>query len=388
MPAISTPPTERKNRLGAAWELLTQAGLAEITLRLGTHVLLIALILLVAWGLRALYLNPAQADAGAGGALAGSNRPARPGDTLDLEPAAALPALDAVGAGRAAGPVGIVRQARLHTDAPVEGRREVLVYTTKPGDTLLGLAEKFNLAPASLLWANQPTLSDNPHNLHPDQQLNILPLDGAYHRWSAGDVLENVADFYHVAPEAIAGFPANQLQNGQPAVPGTWLVIPGGRRGFVGWSVPAIPLDKPEVAKVLGSGACETLPPGAVGTGSFIWPGEAHYLSGLDYLPEANHPGIDIAGEKDSPVLAADHGVVVYAGWNSWGYGNVVVINHGNGWQTLYAHLNAYYVACGASVRQGAAIGGMGEIGDASGFHLHFEMMYSGALVNPHDYVR
>lgn len=383
MPAVSSPPPERQNRLSAAWDLLNQAGLAEITLRLGTHVLLIALILLVAWGLRALYLEPTQANAGEDGFSAAGGGGTTPAASALSSGPAALPALDGI----ATAPAGIARQTRLHTDAPAQGRQEVLVYTTRPDDTLLSLATKFNLAPASLLWANQPALGDNPHNLRPGQQLNILPLNGAYHRWSAGDVLENVADFYRVAPDAITAFPANQLQNGQ-AAPGTWLVIPGGRRDFVSRSAPVIPLDQPEAAKVLGSGACETFAPGAVGTGSFLWPAEAHYLSGLDYLPEANHPSLDIAGKKDSPVLAADHGVVVYAGWNDWGYGNVVVINHGNGWQTLYAHLSAYYVTCGTSVRQGAAVGGMGEVGDASGFHLHFEMMYNGAMVNPHDYMR
>jgi murein DD-endopeptidase MepM/ murein hydrolase activator NlpD len=66
----------------------------------------------------------------------------------------------------------------------------------------------------------------------------------------------------------------------------------------------------------------------------------------------------------------------------------VIVINHGNGWQTLYAHLSAYYVSCGQSVWQGNVIGSIGSTGNADGSHLHFEMMYNGARVNPHDYIR
>ena len=79
--------------------------------------------------------------------------------------------------------------------------------------------------------------------------------------------------------------------------------------------------------------------------------------------------------------------MVVYAGWNNWGYGDVVVINHGNGWQTLYAHLSTYYVACGQSVTQGAVIAAVGSTGNAAGSHLHFEMMFEGERVNPDDYL-
>jgi murein DD-endopeptidase MepM/ murein hydrolase activator NlpD len=119
----------------------------------------------------------------------------------------------------------------------------------------------------------------------------------------------------------------------------------------------------------------------------FIWPANNHFLSGFDYSPSTNHSGIDIDGETGDPLNAADNGVVVYSGWNNWGYGNVVVINHGNGWQTLYAHLNAYNVSCGQSVWQGSVIGAIGITGNSSGSHLHYEMMYNGTKVNPWDYL-
>ena len=76
--------------------------------------------------------------------------------------------------------------------------------------------------------------------------------------------------------------------------------------------------------------------------------------------------GIDIDGEEGDAVYAADSGVVVYAGWNDWGYGNMVVVNHGNGWQTLYAHLSSYFVNCGVSVLQGGLIGAIGSTGSAT----------------------
>jgi murein DD-endopeptidase MepM/ murein hydrolase activator NlpD len=141
------------------------------------------------------------------------------------------------------------------------------------------------------------------------------------------------------------------------------------------------------VASVLGPGACSTVADGAVGAGVFIWPANSHFLSGFDYAPGANHRGIDIDGNTGDGVYAVDNGVVVYAGWNNWGYGNVVVINHGNGWQTLYAHLSAYNVGCGQSVYQTNVIGAIGSTGNSTGSHLHFEMMYNGTKVNPWDYL-
>ncbi|MBN1147577.1 MAG: peptidoglycan DD-metalloendopeptidase family protein [Anaerolineales bacterium] len=376
---------ERVSWLAQAWEYTLSVGLAETVLRLGTHALLMALILLFAWGLRQFYLLAQVSDVPDEAAFAAP----LPTITPTVWPVD-LPAIQNTGDFS-----GIPRQARLHTDVPSRPRERVLTYTVKQGDTLFGIADKFGLKPETLLWANQYVLGDNPHNLRPDQELNILPMDGAYHRWSAGDGLNGVAKFFGVAPEDIINCPGNNLSPetigdwSNPNIqPGAWIIIPGGRREFVSWSAPDIPRDNPAVAAVLGPGACDSVMSGAIGSGAFIWPADNHFLSGYDYAPEANHPGIDIDGDEGQPVYAADSGVIVYAGWNNWGYGNVVVINHGNGWQTLYAHLSAYYVSCGQSVWQGNVIAAIGNTGNSDGSHLHFEMMYNGVRVNPHEYIR
>lgn len=380
------------------WEALAQAGLAELALRLGTHTLLIALILLFAWGLREFYLGAQIISIDGVGSLQAvtpSSPPALLHSLPDFKAPDSAPQAPQPGVIASTGGAGILRRARLHTDAPSRGRNEVIIYVVKPGDTLFGIAGTFGLRPETILWANQLTLADNPHSLRPGQELNVLPVDGAYHRWSAGDGLNGVASFFNVNPEAIINFPANRLDPntiGDLSNPnieaGKWLVIPGGKRQFVSWSAPVIPLDNPGVARVLGPGACETVSAGVAGAGVFVWPADNHAISGFDYEPDANHPGIDIDGEEGQPVYAADSGVVVYSGWNNWGYGNMVVINHGNGWQTLYAHLSAFYVACGQSVFQGNTIGAIGSTGNSDGSHLHYEMMYNGVKVNPHEYVR
>ena len=385
----SIPPEEQKpspvSRWMEIWEAITHAGLADLSIRLGSHILLVALILVVSWGLREFYLY-AQVIDESGGALAAAPVPS----PTPTEVRPILPQYRSQEDTTSA----VSRQADLHTDVPSRGRSEVTVYTVQSGDTLFGIAEKFGLKPETILWGNQFVLGDNPHNLRTGQELNILPVDGTYHRWSTGDGLNGVAKFFSVSPEEIVNYTGNNLDPdtlGEWSNPnidaGTWLVIPGGRREYVSWSAPEIPRDDPSVARVIGPGVCEPVSGGAVGSGAFIWPADSHIVSGFDFNPEANHSGIDITGGAGDPVYAADDGAVVYAGWNNWGYGNVLVVNHGNGWQTLYAHLNALYVGCGKNVFQGNAIGAIGETGNATGPHLHFEMMYNGVKVNPWGYL-
>lgn len=374
----------------AVWEVVDRAGLADFAYRLGTHALLLALILLLAWGLRAFYLGAQGESASFSGSLAAVAAAQEP-TAVPSQLTAALPPFDLAGYR----PQGVQRAASLHTDLPSLPRSAVSTYKVQPGDTVFGIAEKYGLQPETILWANQLVLGDNPHSLRPEQELNILPVNGAYYRWSAGDGLNGVAKFFNVKPEDIISYPANQLNSetvGDWAHPnieaGAWLVIPGGKREFVNWSAPVIPLDDPGVGAVLGPGACQAVASGAVGNGIFVWPANNHFLSGFDYSPNANHPAIDIDGEEGDPIYAADSGVIVYAGWNNWGYGNMIVINHGNGWQTLYAHLSSLYVGCGQSVIQGGTIGAIGSTGNSTGSHLHFEMMLSGTKVNPHDYLK
>ncbi len=377
-----------KRRLSETWEKLTNVGLGDVVLRLGTHILLVAIILIVAWILRAVYLRAQDVQGDNPVVLAASQATPSPSPVVQVE----LPGYQESAATDT--DTGIRRYVSLHTDVPSRPRSVVSTYVVQPGDTVFGIADKFGLKPETILWANQYTLGDNPHNLQPEQVLNILPVDGAYHRWSAGDGLNGVAKFFGVDPEEIIEFPGNQLSAdtvgdySNPSIQaGTWLVVPGGKREFVNWSAPEIPRDNPGVANVLGPGACSSVANGAIGAGVFIWPTNNHFLSGYDYNPGANHSGIDIDGDTGDPVYAVDNGVVVYAGWNNWGYGNVVVINHGNGWQTLYAHLSSYSVSCGQSVYQTNLIGAVGNTGNSSGAHLHYEMMYNGTKVNPHDYL-
>lgn len=278
---------------------------------------------------------------------------------------------------------GISRKVALHTNIPSRSRTEVIEYSVTTGDSIFGIAQSFNLEPESILWANYDQLDDSPDMLTPGMALNIPPVNGVYYQWQQGDTLDSVASKFDVSVEDILDWEGNNFDLTNPQVePDQWIMVPNGHREFVQWLVPTIARTNSGVLKsVLGPGACEGNYSGAYGTGVFAWPTAAHYLSGNDYW--SGHLGIDIAGSLGDSISAADAGVVVFAGWANGGYGNMVMIDHGNGYQTLYAHLSSVSAYCGQSVYTGTYIGAMGSTGNSTGPHLHFEVRYLGGFINP-----
>jgi murein DD-endopeptidase MepM/ murein hydrolase activator NlpD len=372
---------DTKNKPGILSRLmdtLIGIGLGESFLRTGTLLLSVVLIGAVVW-LARLFLaqTPAGVDANIGVA----------------EPTVAVAGIESVPQVGLDSFGGVPRLAQVHTNIPSRPRQEIVKYTVVEGDTIFGIAQNFGLEPQTVLWGNYYILLDDPHALKPGQELNILPINGTYHEWQDGEGLNGVAKYYGVAPEDIINFPSNNLDFASigdfthPNIaPGTWLVVPNGRREFISWSAPlGVTRENPASARVLGPGACEPVSGGAVGFGTFIWPASNHRISGFDYSPSTNHWGIDIAGNEGEGVYATDAGVVVYAGWNNYGYGNMIIVDHGNDLQSLYAHLSGVSVGCGQSVGQGDLIGIIGSTGRSSGDHLHFEIRAISSWVNPWD---
>jgi murein DD-endopeptidase MepM/ murein hydrolase activator NlpD len=283
---------------------------------------------------------------------------------------------------------GIERKVQMHSIIPPRPKVDVITYTVQPGDSIFSIADEFSIRPETVLWGNHETLVDNPHFLKTGLDLNILPVDGTYYQWNEGDNIGAVAGFFGVEVEEIVEYPGNrfdltEVESGNLSIePGTWLIVPGGHREIVDWGPPAISRDNPASASFYGPGHCGAISSGAVGTGTFVWPTTERFLSGYTYNPPL-HPAIDIGGAEGNPIFAVDSGVVVYAGWSNFGYGYLIVIDHGTGWQSAYAHLSGVGVICGQSVFQGATIGALGTTGKSSGPHLHFEMMFYGAKVNP-----
>jgi murein DD-endopeptidase MepM/ murein hydrolase activator NlpD len=277
----------------------------------------------------------------------------------------------------------IVRSVNLHTIIPTRPREEVVEYRIDKGDSVFSIARKFNIKPETILWANYDTLNDNPDMIAPGMTLRIPATDGVYYKWKDGDSIDMVAKTLKVQPLDILSWSANRLDLVNPQVkPGQFVMVPGGVREFRQWVIPTIPRGKAGVLKnVLGPGACDSPEGGIGGTGSFVWPANNHTLSGNDYW--SGHLGIDVAAGLGAHILAADSGVVVYAGWANGGYGNTIVIDHGNGYQTLYSHLNSVGVSCGVGVLKGGPIATAGSTGNSTGPHLHFEVRYLGGFINP-----
>ncbi len=373
-------PAPELSGLARIWADLVASGWHEAILRYASHGLLLAVLALALWarqvnlGFVDLLAEKASLDNTV--ALAPVTTPLPPTGGDDL---AALPPSEATAA--AADGSQVSRLADVHTLIPTRGRSEVIVYTVQSGDTLFGIAERYGLKPETVLWGNYFTLKDDPHSLVPGQALNILPVDGTYHFVTEGNTLQKVADFYLVAPQVILDWTGNNLDPNEPTLaPNTYLVVPGGQRELQSWVVPTITRNQVTTAAT-SFGQCPGGYSGAVGSGFFIWPGANHFLSGYDFT--AIHRGLDIKARLGDPLYAVDNGVVVYAGPNSRGYGNLVVIDHGAGWQSVYAHLSQWNVECGQSVYQTNVIGLAGSTGNSSGPHLHFELMYNGIRGNP-----
>lgn len=278
---------------------------------------------------------------------------------------------------------GVYRKALLHTIIPERPKVEVQSYTVSTGDSVFEIASKFNIKPETLLWANYDQLNDNPDMISLGMELNIPPVDGVYYQWEEGDSISAVAGRFEAKIEDILSWTGNPVDLTNPDFdPGTWVMVPGGHREFRQWIIPVIPRGRAGVSKsVYGEGACEGGYEGAYGSGAFIWPAGNHSLSGNDYW--SGHLGIDIAAGEGAPVYAADNGVVVFSGWATGGYGYMVMIDHGNGYQTLYGHLSQASAGCGRSVGQGQTIGYSGSTGNSTGAHLHFEVRYQGGFVSP-----
>jgi LysM repeat protein len=170
--------SERESRVLLFWERLSQMGLSDTLLRLGTHMLSIALVLLVVWVMREFYLRAQVTDSPRQAALAAVLPTPTPTEIAPELP----PFADQAGVFFS----GIPRFALVHTTLPTLPRTEVITYTVQTGDTIFGIAEKYGLKPETILWGNYYVLADNPDNLVPGEVLNILPMNGTYHRWSAG----------------------------------------------------------------------------------------------------------------------------------------------------------------------------------------------------------
>lgn len=252
-------------------------------------------------------------------------------------------------------------------------RREIVYYTVQPGDTISTIAQQFGISSNTILWENNLTLN---RILRPGDKLAILPGSGLRHKVASGETVSSIAKKYQVDTQAIID--GNALASLNDIHAGEYLFIPGGTKQAV--QVVARPTTPRPAATVTNIVSQVT------GSGRMLWPNACRRIT--QYF-NWRHTGVDIACSYGSTIRAADGGTVINAqgGWNG-GYGNRVIIDHGNGLQTLYGHLSAIYVTVGDTVERGQVIGAEGSTGNSTGPHLHFEVRTGSTRRNPLQYVQ
>jgi len=247
-----------------------------------------------------------------------------------------------------------------------KARDKVVEYSVQSGDTVGTIAEKFGVSEDTILWQNNLGAKDK---IKPGQILKILPVTGVSHKVQKGDTVYSIAKKYDSSPQAVVDFPFNTFVNDETfeLAIGQNMVIPDGVIPRARQVSPRIRQLTPDAGTVVASG-------------NFAWPAAGKISQRFVWY----HKGIDIANKAAPNVVAADSGTVVVAGWpDGYGYGNRVLIDHGNGYITMYAHLSRVYVVSGKTVARGAAIGKMGSTGRSTGTHLHFEVIKRGTYLNP-----
>jgi murein DD-endopeptidase MepM/ murein hydrolase activator NlpD len=258
---------------------------------------------------------------------------------------------------------------------------EIIIHAVSEGETLSSIAERYGLEVSTIIWENE--LPDNAV-LRLGAELRILPVDGVRHRVTRGETIQSIGKRYGLEGsqlQAIVDYPFNEFLNDEnfDLAIGQFLMVPDG--------VPprkVTPLSPP-AAQPRRVAAPLTPDAGSVNAvGSFVWPASGQISQGY----RVYHRAIDIANRGGGPILASDGGVVISAGWpDNSGYGNRVVIDHQNGFVTLYAHLSVVQVQNGQRVNRGDVVGQMGSTGRSTGVHLHFEIRRGGVFLNPLDYL-
>ncbi|MFK7806004.1 MAG: peptidoglycan DD-metalloendopeptidase family protein [Anaerolineae bacterium] len=245
--------------------------------------------------------------------------------------------------------------------------QNVVTYTVARGDTPNTIADKFGIKPETILGGN-PNLSEESSLLQAGVPLKILPIDGVLHEVSYGESLESIAATYSVSAEEIIAYAPNNLEFPFRVYKGSEILVPGAVRELFVWTPPK-----------LSNRSASTL----VGTGTFVQPVRTGCVTQYFY---PWHRGLDIGLANGTPVYAMDTGTVIYASWAAgsyYDYGNLIVIDHGNGYETYYAHLSGINVFPAQEVRQGQRIGSTGNTGRSSGPHLHAEIRFNNVQDDP-----
>mgnify|MGYP000005848812 CR=1 FL=1 len=257
-------------------------------------------------------------------------------------------------------------------ETTIKGSRGIREYEVVEGDTIAKIANKFGVSVNTILWANGLSSTSL---VKPGQKLKIPLVSGVVHTVVKGDTLSRIAQKYAVSESTIREY---NIIDGDKLSIGQVLIIPGGR-------LIETPKPRPSVTVKVSRPASDNNIV-VSGTGKMSWPNACYRIS--QYYKGWIHTGVDIACPSGSAIRAADDGTVIRVQYGRTGYGYNVIIDHGNGISTLYAHMSRIDVVVGQYVAKGEVIGAEGSTGRSTGPHLHFEVRISGSHVNPLNYIR
>jgi murein DD-endopeptidase MepM/ murein hydrolase activator NlpD len=264
-----------------------------------------------------------------------------------------------------------------------DGSSLIRTYKVKAGDTLAGIAAKFDVSTMTLWWANKLKAKNA---LVRGQELRIPPVSGLVVEVKPTDTLASLARRYKIAEDEI--LTTNNLED-RNLVVGQVLVLPDAKGAPIVTPKPS----KRPAAKSSGSsgssGGTRVRTPRTYSGGNFAWPTSSRHISQYYHY---GHYGIDIDGSTGDPIYAAASGTVTFAGWKNNGGGYQVWISHGSGLYTTYNHMSSVSIGRGQHVGRGQRVGRMGATGFATGSHLHFEVWKGpiwngGSRVNPLAYL-
>ncbi len=247
-------------------------------------------------------------------------------------------------------------------------RNKVIDYVVEEGDTISGIAQKFDISVATILWSNNLTYYSV---IRPGKSIKILPTTGLLHKVKKGESLSTIAKKYKSEVDKI--LEANKLSSVDQVAIGNNLIIPDGVKPA------AVVTTYTKPSSIFNT-------PKNVNTNTrLLWPSSARRITQYYWW---RHAAIDIGAPLGTPIYAAESGTVTTAGWSRGGYGYYLIVDHGNGMQTLYAHASKLYVKKGEKVSRGQTIMAMGSTGWSTGSHLHFEVRVNGYKQNPLSYIK
>jgi murein DD-endopeptidase MepM/ murein hydrolase activator NlpD len=255
---------------------------------------------------------------------------------------------------------------------------KIHTYIVREGDTLSSIARRFGIKTQTILWANQLTETSL---LRIGQKLVVLPSDGLLYTIRQGDTLGKIAQRYSVSIDSILN--ANKLADIQTTLAiGQTILLPNAVRHEI--IQQAQPQKQQTLLARIKNIFTPKQPKKISGETALLWPTSASRIT--QYF-SWRHPGVDIAGPISNNIFAAAAGTVIFSGWQR-GYGNTIIVDHGDGRKTRYAHASKIFVKTGESVSRGEIIAKVGSTGRSTGPHIHFEVYVGKSRVNPLGLIR